>query len=103
MKPQQHAQAPQLWVNKIYVIAKQQHPDTSVTKKTMILYNDLASELLDQIMTAASSMARRNKRVILSKRELVAACRLVLPTELAKNAIAYGNEALKNMSETSEE
>lgn len=94
--------APKLWENKLYLLVKQQHPDKSVNKKTIKILNSMVDELLDRIMKEAASMARRNKRTILSKRELSAACRLVLPIELAKNAIAYANHALENVSPKTE-
>lgn len=88
----------QLWVNKIYALVKAQYPDKSVNKKTMGILNKMVDELFNRIMSEASSMARKNRRVILSKKEITAACRLVLPPTLAAGAIAYGNQALLRSS-----
>jgi histone H2B len=82
------------WTNKIYLLLKAEYPDKSVNKKTVGILNNMVDELINRIMSEASSMARRNKRVILSTREIKAACRLVLPPTLASGAIEYANQAL---------
>ena len=68
----------------------------------MLILNQMIEDVFEKIMNRAAIVARGNKRVILSRRELKTACRLVLSPELAMDAIKYADEAHARFSTKTE-
>ena len=78
----------------IYKVLKQVHPDTGISKKSMVIMDSFVHDLFEQIATEAGRLARYNKKHTISSREIQTAVRLVLPGELAKHAVSEGTKAV---------
>ena len=78
----------------IYKVLKQVHPDTGISKKSMVIMDSFVHDLFEQIATEAGRLARYNKKSTISSREIQTAVRLVLPGELAKHAVSEGTKAV---------
>lgn len=78
----------------IYKVLKQVHPDTGISKKSMVIMDSFVHDLFEQIASEAGRLARYNKRSTITSREIQTAVRLVLPGELAKHAVSEGTKAV---------
>ena len=78
----------------IYKVLKQVHPDTGISKKSMVIMDSFVHDLFEQIASEAGRLARYNKKSTISSREIQTAVRLVLPGELAKHAVSEGTKAV---------
>ena len=56
--------------------------------------NSFVNDIFERIAGKASSLARYNKRLTITSREIQTAVRLLLPGELAKHAMSQGTKAV---------
>ncbi|BAM42132.1 histone H2B [Theileria orientalis] len=78
----------------IFKVLKQVHPDTGVSKKSMLVLNSFVTDTFEKLATEAGKLCKYNKKETLSSREVQTAVRLVLPGELAKHAVSEGTKAV---------
>ena len=78
----------------IYKVLKQVHPDTEISPMAMRVMEDLMNDLFERIVAEARLVARYNKRSTISSKEIQTAVKLLLPHELAKNAVFEGSKAM---------
>ncbi|EER12562.1 histone H2A.1, putative [Perkinsus marinus ATCC 50983] len=78
----------------IYKVLKQVHPETGISKKSMMIMNSLVSDTFNRIVSEAGRLCKYSNKGILSSRELQTAIRLVLPSDLAKHAVSEGTKAV---------
>ena len=78
----------------LYKILKQVHPDTGISRKAMGIMNSFVNDIFERIAGEASRLAHCNKKSTISSREIQTAIRLLLPGELAKQAVSEGTKAL---------
>ena len=84
----------QSWSTYIHRSLKAINKSVTASSKTMKIMNSFVNDLFDRIATQAAQLARVNKKKTLGSREVQTAVRLVLPTELAKHAMAEGARAV---------
>ena len=82
----------------IYRVLKQVHPETGISKKSMSIMNSFINDIFDRIASEAGKLARYNKKMTLSSREIQTSVRLMLPGELAKHAVSEGTKAVTKFS-----
>ena len=70
----------------------------TISGKTMKICNSFINDCFERIATEAATLVRVNKKRTLGSREIQTAVRLVLPTELAKHAMAEGTKAVAKVS-----
>eukprot|EP01084_Bolivina_argentea_P112347 200368_1 len=78
----------------IYKVLKQVHPDIGMSTKGMAVMNGFVQDTFDRIATEAGNIVKYNKKSTMGVRALKAACKLVLPGELAIHADNEGNKAI---------
>ena len=84
----------QSWSSYVHKSLKSINKSMTMSSKTMKIMNSFVNDLFDRIATEAATLARVNKKKTLGSREVQTAVRLVLPTELAKHAMAEGARAV---------
>lgn len=84
----------QSWSTYVHRSLKQINKAMTMSSKTAKIMNSFVNDLFDRIATQAATLARVNKKKTLGSREVQTAVRLVLPTELAKHAMAEGARAV---------
>ena len=82
----------------IYKVLKQVHPETGISKKSMLIMNSFINDIFERIANESSKLVRYNKKSTLSSREVQTAVRLLLPGELARHAVAEGTKAVTKFS-----
>ena len=70
----------------------------TISGKTMKIVNSFIGDVFERIASEAANLVRVNKKRTLGSREIQTAVRLVLPTELAKHAMAEGTKAVAKVS-----
>jgi histone H2B len=70
----------------------------SLSGKTVKILNSFINDIFERVATEAATLVRVNKKRTLGSREIQTAVRLVLPTELAKHAMAEGTKAVAKVS-----
>lgn len=70
------------------------NPHMSLSSRTMRIVNSFVNDVFERLANEAATLVRVNKKRTLGARELQTAVRLVLPTELAKHAMAEGTKAI---------
>jgi len=78
----------------IFKVLRQVHPETGISKKSMMIMNSFIMDTFDKIASEAGNLCKINKKDTLSSREVQTAIRLVLPGELAKHAVSEGTKAV---------
>ena len=78
----------------IVKVMKQVHPETRISKKGMLIVNNLVTDTFDRVCAEASKLCKYSKRETLGARDVQSALRLVLPGELSKHAISEGTKAM---------
>ena len=78
----------------IWRMIKQIHPSIGITKKSMVILNSFAIDLLKKLGTEASSVCAKNRKKTLSARDVQTAAKLTLPGDIATYAIAEGAKAV---------
>lgn len=87
---------------KVYILRALKAIDKKLTvsSKTVKIVNSFVNDIFERIAGEAATLVRVNKKRTLGSRELQTAVRLVLPTELAKHAMAEGTKAVAKVSST---
>merc|ERR1719267_93404 len=75
----------------IYKILKGVHPKMRISKQAMSIMNSQVNDTFERISSEALKLSRLSKGQTLSVKDIQSACRLVLPGELSKHAVAEGN------------
>ena len=75
-------------------VLSQVHPDTSITKHTLMQLNDFIIVLAREISCLAHKGAMHNKNVTVTSREIMYAIKILFPEELLKHAISEGTKAV---------
>lgn len=78
----------------IYKVLKQVHPGTGISKKGMVVMDNLVADVFERIAQEAGRLARYNKRHTITSREIQTAVRIILPGEIAKHAVSEGTKAV---------
>ena len=76
----------------IHAVQKKVHPNHTMSKKSMSIFNNFVMDTLHSICSEASQLTARNKTKTLGGREIECAVKILLPGELAFHA---GNEGAK--------
>lgn len=98
-KVKRRARAPALsYGSYLYRVLKTVHPDTGISRKSMLIMNGFVEDMFERIMVEASRLARYNHRTTLTSREIQSAVRMVLPPDLASHAISEGRKALEKFN-----
>ena len=82
----------------IYRVLKQVHPETGISKKSMMIMNSFINDTFERMALESSRLLRYNKKGTLSSREIQTAVRLLLPGELARHAVSEGTKAVNKYS-----
>ncbi|XP_059744899.1 histone H2B type 1-C/E/F/G/I-like [Bos taurus] len=90
----------------VYKVLKQVHLDTSISSKAMGIMNSFIKDIFQHITGEASCLVHYNKCSTITSREIQTSVRLLLPGELAKQAMSEGTKAKfvtqKNVRESSD-
>ena len=78
----------------IYKVLKQVHPDIGVSSKAMFIMNPFVNDIFERIAAEGSCLVHYKSPSTITSREIQTAVRLVLPTELAKQAVSEGTKAV---------
>ncbi|KAL7066175.1 putative histone H2B [Cryptosporidium serpentis] len=78
----------------IYKVLKQVHPETGISKKSMMIMNSYIQDTFEKIAQQAAQLCQTTKKDTIASREIQTAVRLVLPGELAKHAVSEGTKAV---------
>ncbi|KAF4719185.1 hypothetical protein FOZ63_011650, partial [Perkinsus olseni] len=79
----------------IFRVLKQVHPNTGISKKSMMIMNSFVYDTFERIVSEAAKLCKYSSKVTLSSREIQTAVRLVLPGELAKHAVSEGTKSFE--------
>lgn len=90
---------PESFKSYIFKIMKQVHPQTRISKKGMLIVNNLVTDTFERIAGEASKLCRNTKRRMLGSRDVQSAICLVLPGELSKHAVSEGTKAVTKFSQ----
>ena len=85
---------PETYSTFIYKVLKQVHPDIGISSKSMSVMNSMSNDIFQKLAAEASKLARYDKRLSITSRDIQTAVRLVLPGELAKHAVSEGTKAV---------
>jgi histone H2B len=86
------------WNVYIYRTLKQVHKGIGMSSRAMRVINSFCQDIFERIAVEAASLTRFNKTRTMSSREIQTAVRLVLPTELARHAMAEGTKAVAKIT-----
>ena len=86
--------APESFRSYIFKLMKQVHPQCRISKKGMMIVNNLVTDTFERIASEAGKLCKYNKRKTMTAREVQTAVRLVLPGELSKHAVSEGTKAV---------
>jgi histone H3/H4 len=78
----------------IYKVLKQVYPEMGMSKKAMVLVNDIVHDLFERLAGEAGNMCKHNKKQTLDSNALKAAVKIILPGEIAKHAVSEAQKAL---------
>lgn len=76
-----------------YRVLKQVHPENEISSKAMAIMNNFVNDFFQRIATEASRVLHYNRKSTITAREIQTAVRLLLPADLAKQAILGGTTA----------
>lgn len=76
----------------IYKVLKQVHPNAGITRKAMIILDNIAHDMIGRFGSEVATLLQN--RSTLSAREVQSATRLLLPGELQKHAVSETIKAL---------
>ena len=88
------SKAPPTYERYIYKLLKKVHPKMRISKQAMAIMNSQVNDTYERISGEAFKLSRLTKSQTLSARDISSACRLVLPGELSKHAVAEGSRCL---------
>ena len=85
---------PDSYSNYIYKILKELHTDTSISSKAMDVMNSFVKDLFERLVNESADLAKFHNNKALTKREIEASVNLLMPGEMAINAVNEGNKAI---------
>merc|ERR1719337_436497 len=88
------SKGPPTYERYIYKILKNVHPKMRISKQAMAIMNSQVNDTFERISSEALKLSRLSKSQTLTTRDVTSACRLVLPGELAKHAVAEGSRCV---------
>lgn len=86
------------FVRSIHKVLKQVHPDMKISSKSMTIMDSFVSDMIERIAEGASELVEYNDRATLTSNDIQTAVQLLIPSQLANNAIIKGTEALGKLS-----
>ena len=78
----------------IYKVMKQVHPDIGISSKGMNIVNSFVTDVFEKLAQEASRLVQREKRHVMTSRDIQTSVKLILPGELTKHAVSEGNKAV---------
>ena len=84
-----------MYINRVL---KQVHPDSGISKKSMTIMSSFINDVFEKLSAESGRLTKYSKKSTLSSREVQAACKLLLPGELAKHAVSEGTKAVAKYS-----
>ena len=78
----------------IFKVLKMIHPDIGINKMALTMMDSFITDAFEKIAMRSSSLAKRNRRKMLSSREVQIAVKSFFPGQLAKHAVAGGTKAV---------
>nr|AXZ78349.1 H2B [Oncidium hybrid cultivar] len=78
----------------IFKILKQVHRNIGISNKAMSIMNSFINDIFEKLAIEASRLARYNKQLTITSREIQTSVRLVLPGKLARRAVSEGTMAV---------
>jgi histone H2B len=78
----------------LFKIFRERNPDMIVSSHTMSVMNSLMNDIFERIASEAKILAHISKRSTITHRDIQTAVRLLLPGQLARNAVSEGSQAL---------
>ena len=78
----------------IYNVLRQVHPDVGVSSKAMSIMISFVNDIFERMASEASSLSLQKKKSTISSREIETAVRLLLPGELAQDAVSEGTKVV---------
>ena len=93
-KKVRHKKRQETFSSYIFKVLKQVHPDIGISNKAMMVMNSFVTDIFERIAREGARLVDMNERNTLGSREVQTACRLVLPGDLAKHAVAEGGKAV---------
>lgn len=89
------------WSIFIHRTLKQVHKDVGMSSKAMRVVNSFCQDIIERVAVEAAALTRFNNSKTMKSHDIQTAVRLVLPTELAKHAMAEGTKAVAKFSGSS--
>ena len=86
----------------VFKVLKQVHPEMGISTRAISMVNSFLVDMFERVAAEASRLARSNGKSTISSREVQTAVRLLLPGELAKNAVSEGTKAIAKFSTSKE-
>ena len=77
---------------------KEAAPKFGISKKAMIMVNEILVDSYDNFLKESRSLMLMGKKQTLSSRECESSVKLMVPGELGKHAVQEGRKALKKFS-----
>ena len=77
----------------IYRVLKQNFPEATTSKKTMLILNSFIYDIFEKICNQAAELTRKAGKSTLSSLEIQSAVKLIMPAGLAKTMINNGTVA----------
>ena len=77
----------------IYRVLKQNFPEATTSKKTMLILNSFIYDIFEKICNQAAEEARKAGKSTLSSAEIQSAVELIMPAGLAETMIENGKAA----------
>lgn len=78
----------------IYKVLKQVYADMGITNSAILVMDSFVHDIMDRIINEAGRIAKYNKKITVSAREIQTATRLILPGELSRHAVSEGTKAI---------
>ncbi len=90
---------PESFKSYIAKVLKQVHPETRISKRSIMIVNNFVCDTFDKVATEAAKLCKMNKKMTMTSRDVQSAVRLVLPGELSKHAVSEGTKAMTKFTQ----
>jgi histone H2A len=81
----------------IDIVRHQVHPDFSISRRAVLVIDNLLQDLMQKIGSIAGELVRKEKKQTLTDRDIKAACSFFFPGQLAKHSIMGGSKSVDNI------
>ena len=82
--------------NFIFKVLEKNYPGQEISTSSLKIMNSFIINIFNGVAREASSLAHNNNNNTVTTNEIQEAVKLLLPSELAKTAMARGEQALRN-------